>query len=77
MTDIYSTPQEAEDARAILRFFGDTWTDLARELDGTLCLVCANHPIPGWEEMTLETDNFPSIPPGSRVSLKTIAGADA
>ena len=67
------TPQEAEDARQIMRLLGDPTLYACRDEGQTPFLTDR------YDRLCIELgmDIFPSIPPGSRVSLKTIAGEDA
>ena len=73
MTDTQFTPQEAEDARQIMRLLGDPTLYACRDegqppfLTDRCDRLC----------IELGMGIFPSIPPGSRIPLETIAGADA
>ena len=71
------TEQEAEDAKAIKRMFGDdNFTHIRKDEDG-LCEMMdgtGDDPNVGWCAIGMEEGMFPSIRPGETVTLDEIIG---
>ena len=69
------TEQEVEDAKTILRMFGeDDFTHIQKDEDGGPSLMDGDgkDPTRGWCSIGMEHDMFPSIKPGQTVTLDEI-----